>query len=95
MTQTHNGQTKEQTKGAPRYLFTDQEVELLTRNAEDILQLHEQFVRDLRDEMGPLGFPMEAHERLEDLEKHQAEFGHNTDAAIRAVSTKFATEVSD
>ncbi|KAF9464392.1 hypothetical protein BDZ94DRAFT_1321048 [Collybia nuda] len=85
-------QIKEHNKGTPRYLFTDQEIELLTRNAEDILQLHEQFVRELRDEMSTIGFPMEVHESP--LERHQADFSRKTNAAIRAVSTKFATEAS-
>ncbi|RDB22756.1 hypothetical protein Hypma_010025 [Hypsizygus marmoreus] len=83
------------TKSAPRYLFTNQEVEALTRNAEEVLQLHEHFVRELRIEMAPLGFEMPAHERLEEsqlYQKRQKKALQNTDAAIRAVSTKFATE---
>ncbi|KAF8076556.1 hypothetical protein FPV67DRAFT_1407681 [Lyophyllum atratum] len=89
-----SSQTKESHKSIQRYLFTSQEVELLTRNAEEILQLHEQFVRELRADMNPLGFDMAACQRSEDLEKTHSQALQNTDAAIRVVSTKFATEAS-
>lgn len=79
---------KEPSKVNSRYLFTDNELESLTRNAEEILQLHEHFVRELRVILEPLGFTMEMNEN--DLgHEHLA----NLNAAIRAVSTKFATEV--
>lgn len=84
---------KEQTKSFARYLFTDQEVELLTRNAEELLQLHEHFVQELRADLAPLGFHMHAPHGTEG-NKCQGERIQNTDAAIRAVSTKFATEAS-
>jgi hypothetical protein len=91
--QTSNiGHGKEQTKSSARYLFTNQEVELLTRNAEELLQLHEHFVQELRTDMTPLGFPMHTPQGIEDI-KCQEERIQETDAAIRAVSTKFATEV--
>jgi hypothetical protein len=82
---------KEQAKSSARCLFTDQEVELLTRNAEELLQLHEHFVQELCTELAPLGFLMHSPQAAED-DKHQ-ESMPNTDAAIRVVSTKFATEV--
>ena len=68
-------------------MFTDSEIETLTRNAEEILQLHEHFVRELRAILEPLSFTMD---------QDQDDYKHldNLDAAIRAVSTKFATEVS-
>ncbi|KAJ7178981.1 hypothetical protein C8R46DRAFT_1345431 [Mycena filopes] len=40
-------------------IFTDAEIDLLTRNAEEVLQLHENFVEELRAAILPLGFPME------------------------------------
>lgn len=43
--------------------------------------------------MMPLGFHMEVGGQPEDPDKHQQQALQNTDAAIRAVSTKFATEV--
>jgi hypothetical protein len=73
-------------------LFSFAEVEILTRNAEDILLLHELFVAQLRDVVIPLGFRMEAED--------EAELANDSlpidkiDAAIRAVATKFTTEVS-
>lgn len=71
-----------------RYLFSDSELDSLTRNAEDILQLHEQFVRELRVLLEPLDFGMEM------AEDHHAHLHlKNLDAAIRVVSAKFATEV--
>ena len=86
--------SKEQIKSSARYLFSDQEVELLTRNAEELLQLHEHFVQELHTELAPLGFLMHAPQgtSTEDV-RCQMEYIQNTDAAIRAVSTKFATEV--
>ncbi|KAG5653029.1 hypothetical protein H0H81_002651 [Sphagnurus paluster] len=90
-----SSQTRELPKISPRYLFTNHEVEVLTRNAEEILQLHEQFVRELRIEMSPLGFPMDAYHRSGDsAEDTKGEAMQNTDAAIRVVSTKFAVESS-
>ncbi|KAG6833911.1 hypothetical protein H0H87_007922 [Tephrocybe sp. NHM501043] len=87
-------QSKDPQKPAPRYLFTNLEVELLTRNAEEILQLHEQFVRELRKEMVPLGFNMEAYQRSDDPAKTSDFAIQNTDAAIRTLSIKFAAEAS-
>lgn len=78
---------KESSKTQSRYLFTDSEIEALTRNAEEILQLHEHFVRELRAILEPLGFTMDQDQ---DDSHHHID---NLDAAIRAVSTKFATEV--
>ncbi|KAF8812238.1 Dbl homology domain-containing protein [Phlegmacium glaucopus] len=79
---------KESSKIQSRYLFTDSEIEALTRNAEEILQLHEHFVRELRAILEPLSFAMDQDEDdgYKDLD--------NLDAAIRVVSTKFATEAS-
>jgi RhoGEF domain len=80
---------KESSKTQSRYLFTDSEIEALTRNAEEILQLHEHFVRELRAILEPLGFTMD-----QDYQDDSHQHIDNLDAAIRVVSTKFATEVS-
>ncbi|KAF9534700.1 hypothetical protein CPB83DRAFT_888675 [Crepidotus variabilis] len=72
-----------------RYVFSNHEIELLTRNAEDILRLHEHFVRELEVVLKPLGYAMDDDENHHDYE-HLA----NLDTAIRIVSTKFATEAS-
>ncbi|KAJ7129502.1 hypothetical protein C8R44DRAFT_872762 [Mycena epipterygia] len=80
-------------KPSARYLFTDREVDLLTRNAEEVLHLHENFVEELRAAMSPLGFPVELSgapvDSLEEKERIR-----NIDAAVEEVSTKFATEAS-
>jgi hypothetical protein len=77
-----------------RFLFTDHEVELLTRNGEEILQLHEHFVKELCMVLEPLGFSRESDEsespRASRAERLQLA---NVDEAIRIVSTKFSTEV--
>ncbi|PPQ77667.1 hypothetical protein CVT25_011102 [Psilocybe cyanescens] len=72
-----------------RYLFSDSELDSLTRNAEEILQLHEHFVRELRAILDPLGFTV-GHFSDDHGHSHLAKL----DDAIRAVSTKFATEAS-
>lgn len=69
-------------------MFTDSEIETLTRNAEELLQLHEHFVRELRAILEPLNFTMDQDQ--DDGYQHL----DNLDAAIQVVSTKFATEVS-
>lgn len=71
-------------------LFTDREIDLLTRNAEEVLQLHENFVEELRAAVLPLGFPMEIS-GTGGLDER--ELIRNIDAAVGRVSTKFATEV--
>ncbi|KAH0587753.1 hypothetical protein H2248_006511 [Termitomyces sp. 'cryptogamus'] len=89
-----SSQSKDLQKTTPRYLFTNMEVEILTRNAEEILQLHEQFMRELRKEITSLGFYLEHYKRSCDPAKTLSLAMQNTDAAIRIISTKFATEAS-
>jgi hypothetical protein len=84
-------------KTVTRYLFTHQEVDALTRNAEEILHFHEQFVEELKLAIAPLGFPdMEPSskdwESKISPDKYREGIG-NVDAGIAVVSTKFATEV--
>lgn len=81
-------------KSVSRYLFSDTEIELLTRNADEILQLHEHFVEELQIVMAPLGYLMEAPQSAGDLELYQKDRIEKIDEAIGIVSTKFATEVS-
>ncbi|KAJ7228501.1 hypothetical protein GGX14DRAFT_613172 [Mycena pura] len=77
-------------KPSARQLFTDREVDVLTRNAEQVLQLHENFVEELRVAIHPLGFSMDLSEALVD-EKERI---RNIDLAVGEISTKFATEAS-
>ncbi|KAF7355462.1 DH domain-containing protein [Mycena sanguinolenta] len=76
-------------KPVARPIFTSSEVDLLTRNAEAVLQLHENFVEELRTAVFPLGFPMELS-RVGPLD--EKELIRNIDAAVGKVSTMFATE---
>lgn len=87
-------------KNTTRYMFTDQEIELVTRNIEDILQFHEAFVAELQRALSPLGFCMvpdgwEANDP--DIHVRQKKgIGppeQNVEAAIAIVSKKFATQV--
>ncbi|KAK7061919.1 DH domain-containing protein [Favolaschia claudopus] len=78
-------------KSSSRSLFTNTEVDLLTRNAEEVLQLHENFVEELRAALLPLRFPMEISAVGPLNEK---ELIANIDAAIGEVATKFATDAS-
>lgn len=85
--------SKEPPRSGTRYLFTDSEIELLTRNAEEVLELHEHFLKELRLVMEPLGYSMDPEESDEDTAEFQARRTERIEAAIGAVSTKFATEV--
>ncbi|KAJ6490421.1 hypothetical protein C8R47DRAFT_1124570 [Mycena vitilis] len=78
-------------KPSSRHLFTASEIDLLTRNAEEVLQLHEDFVDQLRAAVLPLGFRVESPGSGDFDEK---ELIRNIDAAIGEISTKFATEAS-
>jgi len=88
-----DGHAKEKDKGLSRYLFTDAEIVLLTRNAEEVLQLHEHFVQELEAVVTPLGFSMLFHEAASYMVMQKEAEIESVDAAIGAVSTKFATEV--
>ncbi|KAK7060485.1 hypothetical protein VNI00_001250 [Paramarasmius palmivorus] len=89
---------KEKEKTPARYLFTDTEVEMLTRNAEDVLEFHERFVEELKLSMSSLGIPMEPVEETKDSDGTRVERSRpgiaNVDAGIAVISTKFATESS-
>ncbi|KAJ7498755.1 hypothetical protein FB451DRAFT_1014407, partial [Mycena latifolia] len=80
-------------KPTARHLFTDREVGLITRNAEEVLHLHENFVDELRAAMLPLGFPLELPGAPAEMLEEQERI-HNIDAAVGAVTTKYATEAS-
>ncbi|KAF7301818.1 DH domain-containing protein [Mycena indigotica] len=77
-------------KSSARPLFTSREVDILARNVEQVLQLHENFVQELCVALSPFGFTMESDPALTS-DKPQI---HNLDDAISVVSTKFATEAS-
>ncbi|KAJ3545389.1 hypothetical protein NMY22_g2471 [Coprinellus aureogranulatus] len=82
--------SKEIPKPNVRYLFTDNELELVSRNAEDILQLHDRFLMELQETLEPFGFSPQ-----EDVdEPPSATQLQHLEPAIRIVSSKFATEAS-
>ncbi|KAK0242610.1 hypothetical protein EDD85DRAFT_925870 [Armillaria nabsnona] len=86
--------TLKDSKAQPRYLFTNSDIELLARNAEEVLQFHENFVEEIRAALTPLGFPVESTEKLgTDLGIGNGGID-NLEACISFVSTKFATEAS-
>lgn len=80
-------------------MFSDQEVELVTRNIEEILQFHEAFIDELRVELTPLGFCMiseDGREMTNASHIKQKQTGHpeqNLEAAIGIVSKKFTNQV--
>ncbi|KAF9057953.1 hypothetical protein BJ165DRAFT_1521287 [Panaeolus papilionaceus] len=81
--------TPSKDKAIPHHLFNDRDLQSLIRNAEEILELHEHFVKELTIILQPLGVTMESEEGSGDPASL-----HSLDAAIRVVSTKFATEAS-
>ncbi|KAK0191112.1 hypothetical protein F5146DRAFT_930470, partial [Armillaria mellea] len=81
-------------KAQPRYLFTNSDIELLARNAEQVLQFHENFVEEVRAALTPLGFPVESTDNLGTGLGIGNGGIDNLEACISFVSTKFATEAS-
>lgn len=80
-------------KSLPRFLFTNLEIDMLTRNAEDVLQFHEHLVEEMRTVMTPLGFDMEFESKASDpLPPSEATLA-NLEAGLSFIATKFATEV--
>lgn len=80
-------------KPTARQLFTDREIGLITRNVEEVLHLHDNFVEELHTAMLPLGFPMESLGVPVDASAENERI-RNIDAAVQAVTTKYATEAS-
>lgn len=79
-------------------MFADEEVDAVTRNIEEILQFHEQFVEELRASLKPHGFTMTAVADVADTMQFRQKKGigpidRNLEAAITIVSKKFATQV--
>jgi len=75
-----------------RKLFSEVELQLLSRNAEEILNFHERFVEELRLALAPLNIPMNADESDFANKEGLVDTSH-TDEAIAIVAAKFATEV--
>ncbi|KAH6915127.1 hypothetical protein BKA70DRAFT_566962 [Coprinopsis sp. MPI-PUGE-AT-0042] len=80
---------KDPPRSNTRYLFTDNELETIARNAEDIFVLHERFSRELAGVIDALGFGL----IQTDVPPSSAAL-KSIDEVITAVSAKFATEAS-
>ncbi|KAJ4001800.1 hypothetical protein F5050DRAFT_1721512 [Lentinula boryana] len=86
--------SRDREKSPARRIFRDTEIDLLTRNADEVLRFHEQFVEELRTAMAPFGFRMELSSECSSDEEIPEGSSESIDAGIAIVSTKFATEAS-
>lgn len=82
---------KDKDKCSPRHLFSSSDLDIITRNADQILEFHENLVRRLRAAVAQFGFPMKWS--VEDTLERPA---HPADLqrAIDAVSTVFIEHAS-
>ncbi len=80
-------------KSGTRYLFTNTEIDQLTRNAEEVLQFHEHMVEEMRCVLTPLGFTMDFVGSSEPSAPSESVLA-NLEIGLSFVATKFATEVS-
>ncbi|KAG1759832.1 hypothetical protein EDD22DRAFT_782023 [Suillus occidentalis] len=81
--------TKE--KSSMRHVFSPADLDLITRNMEEILKFHEQLVCELRALVSPLGFPM-ILDGARSVAIKQKEYARNLETlhlALDAVATKF------
>lgn len=75
-------------------MFSDSDIQLFTRNVEDILSLHKDFVDELKAELAPLGIPLTLQDlNYSEKEPRTVDTTH-IDQAIYVVASKFATYVS-
>jgi hypothetical protein len=79
-------------------MFSDVEVELVTRNIEEVLRFHETFVDELRAALMPVGFSAlsngsEADDMLQ-LTKLKEDIGPHLEEAIVLVSKMFTRQAS-
>lgn len=82
--------TKE--KSLMRHVFSPADLDLITRNMEEILKFHEQLVCELRALVSPLGFPMILDGASRGVAIMQKEYTRNLEtlhSALDAVATKF------
>ncbi|KAL0949369.1 hypothetical protein HGRIS_009438 [Hohenbuehelia grisea] len=83
----------------PRPVFSEKDIQVLTRNAEGLLELHERFVAELRLALEPYGLAA-ALSLARDAERHYADselvdsLAVHIDDAVTVVCAKFATESS-
>jgi hypothetical protein len=75
-------------------MFSNEEVELVTRNIEEILHFHEDFVDELRTALMPLGFFMSSNGSEGNDALHIGSPELHLEAAIEVVSKMFTRQVS-
>ncbi len=81
----------------PRPLLPASSIELLMRNIEEILDLHEHFVQELRQAVLPCGLATALDHHADSERRFPESYEHiapEVEVAINAVCTKFATEAS-
>jgi hypothetical protein len=79
-----------------RHVFSPADLDLITRNMEEILKFHEQLVCELRALVSPLGFPMILDGASGGVAIMQKECARNLEtlhSALDAVATKFIERV--
>lgn len=79
-------------KSLMRHVFSPADLDLITRNMEEILKFHEQLVCELRALVSPLGFPMILDGASGGVTIMQKEYMRNLEtlhSALDAVATKF------
>jgi hypothetical protein len=89
--------TKEKDKSLVRQIFSTADIDLITRNAEDILKFHEQLVDELRALVSPLGFPMildGADTNVTGMQKQITYSLETLGSVLDAVAMKFIERVS-
>ena len=88
--------SKEKDKTSMRQIFSSSEIDLITRNAEDILKFHEQLVYELQTLVSSLGFPMVpdgSGSIVTDTQRHDAHSLEMLGSALDAVALKFIERV--
>ncbi|KAI5830560.1 hypothetical protein K523DRAFT_20646 [Schizophyllum commune Tattone D] len=83
---------KEKDKG--RVILNAVEMDIMMRNAEDIMQLHEEFIDELREALLPHGIRMGVVRSEEGWPELNDQSDCDIDSAIGVVATKFAVESS-
>lgn len=85
--------TKENDKSSMRQIISAADIDLITRNAEDILKFQEQLVHELRELVTPLGFPMILDGADTGMQNQRMNSLETLDSALDAVSMKFIERV--
>ncbi|KAI6105842.1 hypothetical protein F5141DRAFT_1216572 [Pisolithus sp. B1] len=80
---------KDKDKSAPRHLFSPSDLDIVTRNADQILELHERLVRRLRAAVAQFGFPMRWDDANDAATLDRSTGPADLQRAINAVSTVF------